>query len=102
MRYRQGDILIERVAELPEGCVAVPRDDGRLILAYGEATGHAHAMVGSAELYETEEGQRFLQVLAEGGVLTHEEHGPIVLPPGTYRVGRQREYAPRNANVVRD
>ncbi len=102
MRFRQGDILIERIGALPEDCAPVPPDDGRLVVAYGEATGHAHAVLGSAELYESEEGRRFLKVLEEGGLLTHEEHDPIVLPAGTYMVERQREYAPRRPNLIED
>lgn len=102
MRYRQGDVLIELVDELPARCRAVDRDEGRIVLAYGEVTGHAHAVVGAAELFESDLGERFLQVLEEGGVITHEEHHPIVLPAGTYRVTRQREYTPRNVRIVKD
>ncbi len=102
MRFRQGDILIERIEALPERCEPVQPDDGRLVVAYGEATGHAHAVLGRADLYETEEGRRFLRVLEDGGVLTHEEHAPIVLPAGTYRVERQREYRPRSSYTIED
>jgi hypothetical protein len=33
----------------------------------------------------------------ESTALVHEEHDPIPMPPGTYRVVRQREYARRVA-----
>jgi hypothetical protein len=65
---RQGDVLLIPVDEIPAGLKTVPRDNGRVILAYGEATGHAHAVradVGlfAADLEEME--HRFLRVEAE-------------------------------------
>src|SRR3954453_10783779 len=50
MLYRQGDVLIARIDEVPEDLEAVPRDKGRVVLAYGEVTGHAHAVRGEVEL----------------------------------------------------
>lgn len=95
--YRQGDVLIVPVEEIPGGATKVRRDRGRIVLAYGEVTGHAHVIASrEAELLETADLQdRFLRVLAEGGVaLRHEEHGTITLPRGEYVVRRQREYMP--------
>jgi hypothetical protein len=64
-----------------------PRDRGRIVLALGEATGHAHAIADpQAALVETELEERFLHVLAEGGVLLcHEEHASVRLPQGPTR-----------------
>ena len=95
-QYRQGDVLLVRVEDdvksRPHRSVA--RDEGRIVLAYGEQTGHAHAIADAeAELIELETGERFL-VTARGVSLRHEEHDTIELPPGSYRVVRQREYAP--------
>lgn len=50
--FRQGDVLIVPLGEdaVPDhavGAVSEPRDGrGRLVLALGEVTGHAHAVVG--------------------------------------------------------
>jgi len=99
-QYRQGDVLLVRVKEdvLSRPHRSVARDGGRIVLAYGEATGHAHAVAEpEAELIELETGERFL-VTPRGVSLRHEEHDPIELPPGTYRVVRQREYAPAPAD----
>lgn len=41
---RQGDVLLTPVSSLPAGCTEVPHDKGRIVLAYGEVTGHAHAI----------------------------------------------------------
>jgi hypothetical protein len=102
--YRQGDVLIRRVAAIPAGLVPVPLDNGRVILAYGEVTGHAHAVVGdvgffAADLEDLE--QRFLRIEADARVV-HEEHGTITLSPGNYEVRRQREYAPKAPVYVAD
>lgn len=91
---RQGDVLVRRVTRLPKGTAGVPRDNGRIVLAYGEVTGHAHAIEApeaEATLLTTEDNRRFLRLV--GSVdLRHEEHGTITLDPGTYEVTRQREW----------
>ena len=94
--YRQGDIIITPVPEIPEGLSEVPRVKGQVVLAEGEATGHLHAIEApevtflAADLADME--GRFLAVEAEAA-LTHPEHDTITLPPGSYKVERQREYA---------
>jgi len=102
-QYRQGDVLLVRTRsrERLEGTL-VPRSQGRIILALGEATGHAHAISSAhADLLEFGDGERYLRV--DGPVaLTHEEHGAIDLEPGLYRVIRQREYGPGMPGYVRD
>ena len=94
--FRQGDVLLVPVTRLPEQARRLPRDArGRLVLALGEVTGHAHAVAApDAELLDDPGpvGGRFLRVVTAAR-LTHEEHAAIPLPPGLYRVVRQREYA---------
>jgi hypothetical protein len=95
--FRQGDILLVPILEedLPQALVPVARDGrGKLVLALGEVTGHAHAVRATdADLVAdaTELDRRYLRIAADA-MLTHEEHGPIPLPPGLYQVVRQREY----------
>ncbi|GAA4228726.1 hypothetical protein FHR32_008094 [Streptosporangium album] len=107
--YRQGDILIMPVREeaVPTSArnspSAPPDARGRLVLALGEATGHAHAVVGPGTLVR---GLRpmdphFLH-LPSGGRVVHEEHAAISLPKGWYAVRRQREYIPGAFRVVAD
>lgn len=107
MIYRQGDVLVRRVADLPKKVEAVVRDANRIVLAYGEVTGHAHSIAeDDACLYRPTDGDlevRFLEVLRDGGVeLTHQEHDTITLPPGIYEVTRQREYSPEAIRNVAD
>jgi hypothetical protein len=95
--FRQGDVLLVPVRRerLPEHFRPLPRDArGRLVLALGEVTGHAHAVAApDAELLGDPEsvGERLLRIVT-AAQLTHEEHAAIPLPAGLYRVVRQREY----------
>lgn len=97
-QYRQGDVLIIAVAAVPGRAVPVPRDQGEVVLAYGEVTGHRHAIAEPhAELLalpDQEIERRFLRIVGDKALLRHEEHDTITLPPGTYQVVRQREYVP--------
>lgn len=104
-KYRQGDIFFQEIATIPEGLKPVPLDQGRVIVAYGEVTGHAHAVQGdvqflAADIAELE--RAFLTVEGEFAQVVHEEHDTITLPPGNYIVKRQREYAPEAPVWVAD
>lgn len=94
MMVRQGDILLVLVdGELPREAHQVAREDGSVVIAHGEATGHRHRIASHhAELYERGT-DRFLHVLAPVD-LVHEEHAAIALRTGLYKVVRQREYVP--------
>lgn len=104
-QFRQGDVLLERIEERPAVATnRLPAENGRVILAHGEATGHAHSVAGSSGvLYQGETTSvTYLEVEAALAMLTHEEHGVIRLPAGTYRVRRQREYSPEAIRNVAD
>lgn len=101
--YRHGDVIIRQISEPIPAEAKSWRDetDGRMILAYGEVTGHAHAVEGDADLLEVpaelvERGiaeiEKYLQVNDGGAQVIHEEHATIILPPGRYAIVRQREY----------
>jgi hypothetical protein len=98
--FRQGDVLLVRVDAAPEGEPVGP-EHGRLVLARGEATGHHHSVAAErATLLRTADGL-YLRITAPTP-LEHQEHGPIRLEPGDYRVVRQREYTPGAIVQVRD
>lgn len=94
---RQGDLLLVPVSELPERVEVLRR--GRLVLAEGEATGHAHVVDDERASLHGQRwsgSTRYLQVVGDEPVsLVHEEHDRLVVAPGLYEVCRQREYAPR-------
>ena len=104
--YRQGDVLLQRVKALPKGeRRLVPSYSGRLILAYGEVTGHSHAVLTpnrEAEMVEMIDAvERYLTV-HRATTVVHEEHGEVALDPGVYRVWTQREYSPQEIRRVSD
>jgi hypothetical protein len=99
--YRQGDVLIQRVESIPNEAKPVARKAGKVVLAEGESTGHAHAIASRHASLLGHAGAFYLLLLRRS-VLRHEEHGPITLPPGAYRVLRQREYHPEEIRNVAD
>jgi len=108
--YRQGDVYIIPVTEdnAPElEKDTVPRDRGRVVLAYGEATGHAHAIHNPTAQYfpivgkPKEDDDRLLKIVQTSD-LVHEEHSTVAIPPGLYIVRRQREYHPEEIRTVAD
>jgi hypothetical protein len=101
--WRQGDIFIQTVAAIPEAMRSRPLPHG--ILVHGEVTGHSHRLENprAASLFAgSVAGELFLDVPAGGTRIVHEEHGPIELKQGLYRIWRQREYTPAGIRVVRD
>lgn len=97
---RQGDVLLRRVGNMPPGLKDQKPEtpvNGLLILVRGEAGGNTHGVAGPAE-YRTISGQPnvigYLKV--EDGkecVLRHEEHGPQIIPSGTWEIRRQTQGA---------
>lgn len=102
-QFRQGDVMLERVPEIPKDAIPVDwSKEGRVILVLGQATGHAHALsTDKTTMRETGSGDRFLDV-QDGAELVHEEHSTIPLPAGLYQVIRQREYSPEEIRNVND
>ena len=110
---RQGDVLVsvdldvKPVGELKK----VERENGRVVLAHGEVTGHAHAIEDAeCDLYVDTKGNLFLDV-KKPVVLRHEEHkrehgnhkdGFPVVEKGVHPVRRQREYFPEQIRQVKD
>ncbi len=59
----------------------------RIVLAEGEATGHAHRACGSA--LKLEDG---VLSAPTGADVAHEEHGKITVPNGDFRRGIVQEF----------
>jgi hypothetical protein len=122
-QVRQGDVQLQPVASLPSGCTEIPADGNRIVLAYGEVTGHAHAIYDyvahglekagevadaaiaraqtKARLWRDAAGDRYLEVV-ETVSLSHEEHATHVLAPGIYKLPNQVEYSPAELRRVAD
>ena len=116
LQVRQGDVLIERIDKLPEK-ITPKNEEGRVILAHGEVTGHAHEIESPqlATHYEVAEAMHELGDLDDAGPMSrtalevdadtnliHQEHAMIPIQRGTYRVTRQREYTPSEIRNVAD
>ena len=108
----QGDLLISRIDELPEGLThdtANPDNvqKNKYIVTHSE-TGHNHVMsVESAEFYTDPKDEFKLYVVVnEPTVLEHhrsfDTHKPIKVDAGNYRINRQREYIPEGFRRAAD
>ena len=61
--YRQGDVAIERIASLAANLNPVPLEEGKVILAHGEVTGHHHAFCSEeAEKFIDEKGAEYFRI----------------------------------------
>jgi hypothetical protein len=86
--YRQGDVLLRKVADLPDGFKKAKSN----IVAEGEATGHNHRLEGGDVMVKGREMMVWV-VGPDPAELVHEEHAAIGIEPGVYEVIRQREEA---------
>lgn len=100
MIYRQGDVLLVSVDEVPASSKKI--QPARVVLAEGEVTGHVHELVGGeVEVFQDKAEALFVRIMA-APELHHAEHSTQVIQPGTYRVVRQREYSPQELRRVAD
>lgn len=130
--YRQGDVLIVfNKNSIQKNMELVLTEKNRVVLAYGEVTGHAHAIyeqtdlvknwaIGKVKYLEIMETAKATSKMAEqiigkngkpinfgdqdrpGVVLKHEEHTFHVIPPGIGKLPVQVEYSPKELRVTRD
>ena len=104
---RQGDVLMLEVSAIPAEAMTRqrPRDRDRVVLAYGEVTGHAHVVTAPhVNAYGPSDDAFWLDV-SEGGVtVVHDEHAAIVIPDRVryVEVRRQREYSEAGEMRVAD
>ena len=87
----QGDVTFTKVSELPEGSKL--EHSGKFVLALGKTTGHKHVITADPlkmTIIETPQKLKFI-FLEDTATVTHEEHLQIVLQPGIYQVGAERE-----------
>lgn len=99
---RQGDVLLIKAEQMPNGAIRQGNSSNeRIVLAYGEETGHAHAIYDAgAELFAAND-ERYLMI-TDPVDLKHETHGPIHLDAGIYKVIDQYEYTPKEIRRVID
>jgi hypothetical protein len=85
--YQQGDVLFIP-ATIPEGAKKIEGN----VVAYGEATGHSHRVVGRNVALFLVGAALYVRVLQEAAEARHEEHHTRVLPVREYAVRFVREH----------
>ena len=84
---------------------------GATVLAEGELTGHRHAIFDRVTMFRDDALAREIPPASTSAtsrskaappLIHHQEHAPITLAEGTYRVRRQRELEPKDAVLVSD
>ncbi len=116
--YAQGDVLLIPVDSIPcASAKPLVRVDGKLVLAYGEVTGHAHRIDNpEVNAYIASDDTVWLDVkdLINEVSLTHgyldgrpenpkdKPHDPITIPPGKYRVvpGQREHVTPKGLIMI--
>lgn len=102
---RQGDVFVRRAKAVPVAAALMEAEAGRVILAHGEVTGHAHALSAERVKMFRDDGLARSFITVQGGApapLQHEEHGTVALAAGDYEVIRQVEYSPEAIRQVAD
>jgi hypothetical protein len=100
IQHRQGDVLLFPIDKLPPGLTRIQPRNGRLVIAEGEVTGHAHVLEldqeqTNAELWLDEKaGVIYARIMAPTP-LTHEEHGAQTVQPGIYQSLPDWDYTPQ-------
>lgn len=96
-KFQQGDVVLKQIDQDLESMTQLKTTT----LQEGEVTGHSHVIHGEgATIFENPSTkERFLRLVTDS-ILRHEEHSPINLPPGTYKIGIVREVDHLN-NIIR-
>lgn len=93
----QGDISFLRVTTK---AAVKPVPVKGVVLASGQG-GHDHTLHGAGILFDFAERNGDVNLVVgtltvpvgKEALVSHQEHGALLIEPGTYRIGRQREFA---------
>jgi len=98
----QGDVFFTKINDIPKKAKSRKKTERGYVIAEGEATGHAHVIDEDIEFYESK-GVLYLRTDRDVQV-RHEEHKPVTLGKGIWKVGIVREYDPfvRQERIVKD
>ena len=86
--FRQGDLLIRRVWQIPTDAVAKSTN----VIATGEKEGHQHQLIGGHKIFETPDYGTIYFEAKEEVSLDHPEHNTIQIPKGVYTVVHERSF----------
>ena len=86
--FRQGDLLISRVWEIPSNAIAKSTN----IIGEGEKTGHTHTLNGQHQIFEAADYNAIYFEAKEEVSIEHPEHNTIQIPKGMYTVVHERQH----------
>lgn len=87
--FQQGDVLITKVCNVD---ISKAEKLDHLVLAEGEATGHAHRLVNGVGQLMMLDSIMHLKVFSDNATIIHDEHAPITIPKGDYEIKIVKEY----------
>lgn len=102
IKFQQGDVLLTKIKNIK---ISNPKrytteNDGKIVLALGEATGHHHRFEQSKFIpgvsvlgygHKWSQMPTAIVVKGQSATMYHEEHNPLTIPEGTYSVTQIRE-----------
>ena len=103
----QGDMLITKITDLPDDLIPAKSENGVFVCAHSE-TGHNHVVEADGVKAFNAANDPFVMYLVVDNTakLEHlrsfDTHSPISIPPGVYRINRQREYTPEGFRRAAD
>lgn len=103
----QGDLLITKVDKIPEGFMKEEVASADYTVAHSE-TGHNHVMASKdIDFFTAANDPLCLYIVVKNETPVRHlrdfhTHKPIMVPPGTYRINRQRESIPEGFRKAQD
>lgn len=91
---RHGDVVIKPITRLPNSLSSEAILANKLVVAYGESTGHSHVLKCAEPIYYYRDGGKLYFELTDIGTLTHQEHKTITIEPGSFEIEIERERDP--------
>lgn len=93
MFYKHGDVLIQKTNKVKG---ELKQTNGDLTVVKGDIVEYSHRFrveEGTVHLYE-DSGIPYIKVISEAATIVNEEHKPLTIPQGNYKIAIQREYDP--------
>lgn len=103
----QGDLLITKVDVIPPDLELMSAENGNYVVAHSE-TGHHHILPQEdVDVFQAANDEFVLYLVVNNETeLRHlrsfDTHESIKVPPGMYRINRQREYTPEGFRRAAD
>jgi hypothetical protein len=98
---QQGDVCAFGGEQIPADAKPMKIQNGGYVLANGETTGHQHVVTADPAKVEgfEKDGVIYLAVKAAKVTVKHQEHKPITLKKGNYKVGIVQTVDPLSGEV---